>query len=211
MGRCDVVENVPGNFYNKYATNNRIARRLVDNFLRHFVELATRTESREAFEVGCGEGMLSLELLRRGWNLRGADLEDSVVQLANQASVAEGFGERFTTGDLYDLSPADAGAELVICCEVLEHVPDPERALTLLARCARPWVLVSVPREPIWRMLNLARGKYIAQLGNTPGHIQHWSQRSFVQMVGRHLDVVEVRAPLPWTMLLGRARDHATR
>jgi hypothetical protein len=30
-----------------------------------------------------------------------------------------------------------------------------------------------VPREPIWRIGNMARGRYLGDLGNTPGHIQH--------------------------------------
>ena len=62
--------------------------------------------------------------------------------------------------------------------EVLEHVPDPERTVSEMARVAKRWVLVSVPREPLWRGLNMARGAYIKDLGNTPGHINHWSKRT---------------------------------
>jgi hypothetical protein len=52
----------------------------------------------------------------------------------------------------------------------------------------------------------MARLKYVQELGNTPGHLNHWSRRTFVRFLGRGLDVVEVRAPLPWTMALCRAR-----
>jgi hypothetical protein len=52
----------------------------------------------------------------------------------------------------------------------------------------------------------MARGKYLLQGGNTPGHIQHWSSRGFVELVSRHFEVVKVRKPLPWTMLLCRPR-----
>ena len=44
--------------------------------------------------------------------------------------------------------------------EVLEHVPDPEATLAEMARVARGYLLVSVPREPLWRGLNMARGAY---------------------------------------------------
>ena len=101
--------------------------------------------------------------------------------------------------------PAGDAAELVVCCEVLEHLADPERGLAVLASLARPWLLVSVPREPVWRALNLARGHYFADLGNTPGHLNHWSRRGFVNWLSTRLSVVEVRAPLPWTMALCRA------
>jgi hypothetical protein len=69
---------------------------------------------------------------------------------------------------------------------------------------AKRWLLVSVPREPLWRALNLARGAYVKELGNTPGHVNHWSKRSFVRMLERHGEVQEARSPFPWTMLLVR-------
>ena len=87
---------------------------------------------------------------------------------------------------------------------MLEHVPEPERAVAEMARVAKRWLLVSVPREPLWRGLNMARGAYVKDLGNTPGHINHWSKRSFVQMLARHGQVEEVRSPFPWTMVLVR-------
>jgi hypothetical protein len=90
--------------------------------------------------------------------------------------------------------------------EVLEHVPDPEHTVAEMARVASRWLLVSVPREPLWRALNLARGAYVKDLGNTPGHLNHWSKRSFVALLERHGEVVEARSPFPWTMLLVRVR-----
>jgi len=94
--------------------------------------------------------------------------------------------------------------DLATAIEVLEHVPDPERTLAEMARCAERHLLVSVPREPLWRALNMARGAYIGQLGNTPGHLNHWSKRSFARMLSRHGQIVELRSPFPWTMLLVR-------
>jgi hypothetical protein len=87
---------------------------------------------------------------------------------------------------------------------VLEHVPDPEHTVAEMARVASRWLLVSVPREPLWRALNMARGAYLRDLGNTPGHLNHWSKRSFVSLLSRHGEVVEARSPFPWTMLLVR-------
>lgn len=198
--------NIPGNVYDKYASRNPIERYLVDRFLARFGALCETTGARGAFEVGCGEGTLSLELLRRGWDVRGADLEESVVRQANEASAAAGFGRRFTAIDLYDLTPERGSAELVICCEVLEHVEDPVRALDVLAALARPWLLLSVPREPLWRVLNVARGKYLKRLGNTPGHVQHWTSGAFRRLVSRRAHIVTMYKPLPWTMVLCRTR-----
>ena len=80
-------------------------------------------------------------------------------------------------------------------------MPDPEHTVAEMARVASGHLLVSVPREPLWRGLNMARGAYLKDLGNTPGHLNHWSKRSFVALLSQHGEVVEARSPFPWTML----------
>ncbi|MOA56543.1 hypothetical protein D3C78_1805420 [compost metagenome] len=88
----------------------------------------------------------------------------------------------------------------------MEHLEHPEQGLQALQRIVGRHLILSVPREPIWCALNLARGKYIGDFGNTPGHIQHWSQKGFISLVSRYFDVLEVKSPLPWTMLLCKPR-----
>jgi hypothetical protein len=56
-----------------------------------------------------------------------------------------------------------------------------------------------VPREPIFRGCNLLAGRYVGALGNTPGHLNHWSARGFVRLVSRVAEVREVSNPFPWT------------
>ena len=90
---------------------------------------------------------------------------------------------------------------------MLEHLDDPERALDVLAGLAKPWLIASVPREPLWRALNLARLSYVGELGNTPGHLNHWSRRDFVRFLTRRFEVIEVRSPTPWTMVLCRVQS----
>lgn len=197
-------ENVAGNYYDKYGTHNPIARRMMQGFLSSFDELVDRVDPRSAFEVGCGEGHLSLRLLERGIAASGVDLEESVVDEANQRAIDHGYEPLFGARSLYDLRREDVEADLVVCCEVLEHVPDPQRALARLHDLANPWALLSVPKEPIWRMLNIARGKYLSAWGNTPGHIQHWSRGAFLRLVESAFSIEEVRSPFPWTMVLAR-------
>ena len=107
-------------------------------------------------------------------------------------------------GQATDL-PFDRGEfGLVAAIESLEHVGDPESALREMARVARDHVPISVPREPLWRALNLFRGAYPRTLGNTPGHVHHWSRHGLLDLLRRHGQVVAVRAPMPWTMVLLR-------
>ncbi len=105
-----------------------------------------------------------------------------------------------------ELDFADDEFDLVAATEVLEHVEDADRALAEMARVASRWLLVSVPHEPLWRALNMARGAYLKDFGNTPGHLNHWTRRGFVSLLGRYGQVVETRSPFPWTMLLVRVR-----
>jgi 2-polyprenyl-3-methyl-5-hydroxy-6-metoxy-1,4-benzoquinol methylase len=195
-----------GNVYDKYASRNPIERRLVAGFLASFDDLVARSGAQTAHEVGCGEGELSARMARAGLDVRGSDAFAETVDEARRRALAEGLEIAFECRAVQELTAEDDGAELVVCCEVLEHLEDPEAALDILARLARPWLIASVPREPLWRALNLARLSYVGSLGNTPGHVNHWSKRGFRRFLEPRFEVVERRTPLPWTMALCRAR-----
>jgi 2-polyprenyl-3-methyl-5-hydroxy-6-metoxy-1,4-benzoquinol methylase len=196
-----------GNVYDKYGTQNPIARRLMAGFMSNLDELIERTAAREAHEVGCGEGELSIRLARRGIRMRGTDAFPRVLEEARRRAAAAGVEVDFEATPVEELDPAEHAAGLVVCCEVLEHLEDPRRGLAVLAGLARPWLIASVPREPLWRALNLARLSYVGALGNTPGHLSHWSTRGFERFLGERFEVVEVRNPLPWTMALCRLQS----
>jgi 2-polyprenyl-3-methyl-5-hydroxy-6-metoxy-1,4-benzoquinol methylase len=202
-----VTAEAGGNVYDKYGTSNPVARRLMAGFMRQLDELVDRTGATEAHEVGCGEGELAIRLARRGIHMRGTDAFPQVLDEARRRAAAAGVEIDFEATPVEQLEPARHCAELIVCCEVLEHLEDPERALEVLAGLARPWLIASVPREPLWRALNLARLSYVGDLGNTPGHLNHWSKREFVRFLTRRFEVVTVQIPLPWTMALCRVQS----
>ena len=195
-----------GNVYDKYGTANPIERRLVTGFIRQLLELVDRTGAVDAHEVGCGEGELARRLAARGLRVRGTDASAEVIAEARARAEAAGVSAEFRVAAVEELEPAQDAAELIVCCEVMEHLPDPEGALSVVASLASPWAILSVPREPLWRGLNMARLKYLGSLGNTPGHLNHWSRRSFASFLETTFEVVELRTPVPWTMALCRTR-----
>lgn len=194
--------NVVGNAEAKYDHPNPIARRLVAGFKRAVGDLYLQTCPDSVLDVGCGEGLLADHLIRLH---RPARFEACDVDLAR---LAPGLHPdlHFQTASIYHLPHPDRSVDLVIACEVLEHLDDPAAGLRELARVARRAVLLSTPWEPVWRLLNLARGRYLGALGNTPGHVQHFSRRALVRLAETRLRIVALRRPLPWTVILGEPR-----
>jgi 2-polyprenyl-3-methyl-5-hydroxy-6-metoxy-1,4-benzoquinol methylase len=195
---------VTGNTYDKYGSTNPVVRRLMAGFERALDELFAQADPASLLDVGCGEGVLVHRWAERlgGRRVVGIDLEEDSIQAGWAERTAPNLEYRVMLAE--DLPFAENEFDVATAIEVLEHVPDPERTLAEMARCAERHLLVSVPREPLWRMLNMARGSYWGALGNTPGHLNHWSRRSFVRLLARHGEVVEIRSPFPWTMLLVR-------
>ncbi|WP_429243466.1 class I SAM-dependent methyltransferase [Luteibacter sp. 621] len=206
-GTIDAQGLVIGNTFDKYGSRNIVVRRLMQGFHDALDALVARASPAAIHEVGCGEGYWIAQWHAAGFTVSGCDISSEVVALARENTATLGLAEAtFEVRNIYDLAGRRDPDELVVCCEVLEHLDDPERGLRALQAIVDDYVIVSVPREPIWRALNMVRGKYLADLGNTPGHIQHWSADAFKKLVVRYFDIVEVRNPLPWTMILARAR-----
>lgn len=199
---------VVGNAFDKYGSKNPVVRWIMQGFDRALSELVQKANPSTIHEVGCGEGYWVLGWRRQGIEARGSDFSERIIELARENAHSQGVSpDVFDARSIYDIDPFRDGADLIVCCEVLEHLEDPEAGLAALQRVVTSHIILSVPREPIWCALNLARGKYIASAGNTPGHIQHWSSSGFVRLVSRYFDVVEQKNPLPWTMLLARAKS----
>ncbi len=193
---------VIGNTFDKYGSQNFIVKTIMAGFARNLSSLVERSAPKTIHEVGCGEGYWTVTWARAGHAVRGTDFSTEVIGIAKENARRAGVpSDIFNARSIYDLTQAD-GADLIVCCEVLEHLEDPAKAVKTLSGLPHKHLIVSVPREPIWRILNLARLKYVGDLGNTPGHIQHWSRRGIMQLMARHYDIVDVRNPLPWTMML---------
>ena len=193
-----------GNTTDKYNARNPIMRRLMDGFERDLDELFALAAPRSVLDVGCGEGVLTARWADRldGGRIVGIDLDDPKLR----AEWGKGRRENleYRAEEATSLSFGDDEFDVATAIEVLEHVPEPAATLSEMARVAERYLLVSVPREPIWRVLNMARGAYLRDLGNTPGHLNHWSKVGFVSLLQRYGAVEEVRTPLPWTMALVR-------
>ena len=200
-----VAEAVPtGNTYDKYGSTNRVVKRLMAGFDGALDELWEQAAPASALDVGCGEGVLTERFADRlgSGQVVGVDLDDAKLRGEWEKRSRPNLEFRALEGA--DLPFAKNEFDIACAIEVLEHVPDPERTLAEMVRVASSHVLVSVPREPMWRALNMLRGAYVHQLGNTPGHVNHWSRGAFLDFVNKHGQIEAIRSPFPWTMVLVR-------
>jgi SAM-dependent methyltransferase len=195
--------NVAGNTYDKYASTNPIERRMMQGFFAAFDRMLDGLRPALVVEVGAGEGRVTERIVERfpDASVVGLDLPDD--DLAGEWSE---LGLPMFFGDVTRLPFPDRSVDVVVGLEVLEHVPEPGLALAEIARVCADTAVLSVPREPIWRAGNMARGRYLRELGNTPGHLNHWSAPAFERFVATRFDIADRARPLPWTMLRARPR-----
>lgn len=191
---------IVGNVYDKYNSQNPVARLLMAGFLKGVTELYNLAQPTSVLEVGCGEGALANHLLKHALKqpARFVACDLSLEKVDRRSDPLIEFNE----ASIYDLPYSENEFEFVVCCEVLEHLENPHLGIAEIARVAEKGVLLSTPWEPIWRLLNLARGKYVKELGNTPGHIQHFGRHELIKLVQFRLKVIQKRTPLPWTIIL---------
>lgn len=197
---------LPGiRFQTKWLSRNPLVRRANNRFRDTLVSLVRSCNPGTILDAGCGEGINLLTLSGIGdWTLTGIDLDADSLQIAREALPQSVALDR---GNLQALPYPDRSFDLVIGTEVLEHVDNPSTALQEMVRVSRHSLVLSVPREPIWRLANVSRGRYLNRLGNTPGHINHWSGRRFVRFCEREVQVLQRRSPLPWTFVLCTRRS----
>lgn len=200
-------------FRHKYTQegSGKIGRKLLDNYF-HSVELLikradlTKGKQLRAIELGCGEGYSTQRLakmLPTTVKLEASEYVGHQIPFAKENNP----GLTVTQESVYELKHKDASFDLVFLLEVLEHLDYPDQALAEIARVMKKdgYLILGVPREPLWRMLNMARGAYIKDLGNTPGHLNHWSKNGLVKYLNQHFgEVTAIESPLPWTLVLAK-------
>lgn len=197
-------------FNHKYTDEGSggIGKILIDGYFRGVEALLRHSgihdvQSATAIEIGCGEGH-STERLRTilpgHVQLHASEYVDSLVPIAQKKNPQVPVHQE----SVYETKHADNTFDVIFLLEVLEHLDFPDKALQELQRILKKdgYLIMGVPREPLWCALNMARGKYLRSFGNTPGHLNHWSTVGIRNFTRQHFGPVRFsKTPLPWTLV----------
>jgi 2-polyprenyl-3-methyl-5-hydroxy-6-metoxy-1,4-benzoquinol methylase len=200
-------------FAHKYTDEGqgKIGAKLLDGYFRSVESLFAAAglpsdKKLKAVEIGCGEGFSTVRLrkmLPKNITLEASEYVKSLVPKAQKRNP----DVKVIQESIYETTHKDNTYDLVFLLEVLEHLDYPDAALTELRRILKPggYLILGAPREPLWRTLNMARGKYVKQLGNTPGHLNHWPTVMLKRTVTKNFGpVLTHHTPLPWTQVLAQ-------
>jgi SAM-dependent methyltransferase len=189
----------------KYEHAGKVESRLLSRFRSRLRAELQPLAPREVLDAGCGEGHVT------AW-LADALPESDITGVDGRTEALAAFRARnpalhAVEGDITAMPFRDAAFELVVCTEVLEHLPRPREALREIARVCSDHLFLTVPHEPFFRAGNLARGRYLARLGSTPGHVSTWNRRGFLRLVDSEVAPIRWMSIFPWQAVLAKPRS----
>ncbi len=170
-----------------------ITRIFIGNVIRDLAELKPDS----ILDVGCGTGYVtdiisgSLKV-----NVVGCDLDKKRLSVARRH-----FNQEVIVADVTRLPFRDGSFDAVVAMEILEHLQNPDPALSELKRIARRYLVITVPNDPYFMLANVLRGKNLRNFGNPPDHILHFNKGSLSRYLSENFRNVTIRTNA-WLWLL---------
>ena len=130
-------------------------------------------------DIGCGRGLMLYDLARRGWRTVGVEMSEAASRHAREV-----LGLDVRVGDLAGCKFPGASFDVVTLFHVLEHLPDPDNALSEARRVITPdgRLLVEVPNfGSLQSRLTGGKGFHV----DAPRHLFHFTRASLVELLER--------------------------
>jgi 2-polyprenyl-3-methyl-5-hydroxy-6-metoxy-1,4-benzoquinol methylase len=148
-----------------------------------------------AVDLGCGDAYISVQLGKRGYQVRGIDGSDKAVELGR--SMAKGETDRvdLEVGNVCDTGLGESSTDLMISLDVIEHLDDAEGMLREMVRIGKNGAVVLIG-TPI-RYTETPLDKY---------HVKEFFSDEFEKLLGKYFTVLELRKthPMEFAALMGR-------
>ncbi len=191
---------------NKYKSSNLnkygdpIARIPLNCFLRTLQHLLDPLGVKKILDAGCGEGFVAKYLISRNRNLiiEGIDISGEAIVASKEFCPEVAFHK----ADICKSGYADKSFDLVLAIEVLEHLSNPEIAISEARRLSCRYCIFSVPLEPYYRICNFLLGKNMKRLGSPSEHLWNWSLKEFHLLLKKYFGKVNLKISFPWVIAI---------
>jgi len=190
--------------WQKYQHANPMQRKLLARFRAGVCDVVGKLSPDRVLDVGCAEGFILHDIQIRfpRITLLGVDVDEDALARGRQLHPTLDL----RIGDACHLPFEDASFDLVLCLETLEHLAEPEPALSELRRGSRRYALLSVPHEPFFRLANFLRGKHLRTWGNDPEHLHNWTPAAFRRRIAPQWKLLRDRKLFPWFLVLAEKK-----
>ncbi|MDM7949553.1 bifunctional 2-polyprenyl-6-hydroxyphenol methylase/3-demethylubiquinol 3-O-methyltransferase UbiG [Hydrogenophaga sp.] len=124
---------------------------------------------KRVLDIGCGGGILSDSMARKGAEVTGIDLSSKALRVA-QLHALEASTPNVTYREISAEALAidqPASFDVVTCMEMLEHVPDPSSVVKACSQLVKPggWVFFStINRNPKSFLFAIVGAEYVLQM-----------------------------------------------
>lgn len=110
---------------------------IIKKYRNKFVSKQFNCESKTVLDIGC-QDLLFYNLIKNKHGVTLADIDPK--------------NELIKKEDIQKLSFKDKSFDIVLCQEVLEHLPNPIKAISELKRVSKEKIIITVPNEPFFTM-----------------------------------------------------------
>lgn len=161
-----------------------------------YIDQRAGLAGKQVLDVGCGGGILSESMARRGARVTGIDAGETPLAVARLHLHESGLEVNYQQCTAEDLARQEAGAfDVVTCLEMLEHVPDPAAVINACARLIREdgrVILSTISRNPKAYLFAVLGAEYLLRLlprGTheyarfiRPSEMEAWARESDLQL-----------------------------
>jgi 2-polyprenyl-6-hydroxyphenyl methylase/3-demethylubiquinone-9 3-methyltransferase len=183
-----------------------------------WLDAGARLAGKSVLDVGCGGGILAEAMARRGARVKGIDLSDKALKVAQLHLLESKLSVEYEAASAEELAAREPGRyDVVTCMELLEHVPDPASTVRACAELARPGAQVffsTINRNPKSYLFAVIGAEYVLRL--LPRGTHDYAKFIKPSELARHcraagLAIREIRGmsynPLTQVYSLGRDTD----